>query len=263
MKEKNSLLPKPELIDSVIIVEQIDKFKDIITKVFPKRIAQTDELLRKDFNLEHLKKFMITEKEIEKAFPVLNNKKDIDEYRRLYALTLNYEEQFLFPNGLFAANRHLERLIDLVMGQFKELYECLHECCFTIELLLPRYEKRNVFEYSFLNDTLQSFKEHETTAFHRYKELYKRYYDYRASVVYRIAKNPQFEDYRKLLLWKEYETIIDLIDLETNLFYFYLCLMDMVVKNGDKFALHLNKAYRYHSKLIKQNWFVFDFDQKK
>ncbi|KAI2798326.1 hypothetical protein RDWZM_004682 [Blomia tropicalis] len=242
-KRQSSNEDEKEPIDRTVVREQIDQFVRILMKDFPRKIVEIDQLRRKEFNYERMKlKCLTTETELERYFPKLNSKVEIDKYQQMYTIADFSSCSFLFPNGMIPINRSADELVQILLDQLEDLQRYLFECCMTIELIIPSYEKRSAFEYSLLQDLLSEFRRVLKWANTQYGTAETLILDFHGQEMIKIANYPQYEDLRKAFIRSEKKQLKELVTIVNYLFFLYLTMMDIVCKNGDKLGMLLTKA---------------------
>lgn len=232
-----------EPIERALVREQVDLFCKIVNNEMPKKIEQIDDLRRKEFNYERMKQHCLTaEAELKRYFPELNSRADVDQYQQLYSVADFSTNSFLMPNGLIPTNRALDELVELILDQLKDLQQFMFECCLTIDLVVPSYEKRSASEYSLLQDIRAEFRAVQTWASEQYGQVKFQSLDLHAGEMSKIATYPQYEDLRKVTIRREKKHLKELVSVVNHLFFQYMHLFDVVCKNGDKLGLLLRKA---------------------
>lgn len=243
---------KYDMFDSTLMVEKLSKFSQIINSTLPQKVVEIDELLKTKFNSRNIQQCLIGEEEIAKRISKVHSREEVDEYRHLYRCTVDRGELFLLPNGMFPANHTLIELADFLADQYETFYVSISECLLTLELMLPPFENRNVFEHSLLTETLQCFRDLELSVTDYHNKLYRICSDSRGSCAWKVGKRPQYEDLRKNLVCREKGTMWDLITMEYRLLASHLYILDVVTKNGAYLGEYMKKTYLHHSRRLKK-----------
>ena len=242
-KPSKSCLAKDPTDQASVIREQIMLFFKIVRNDLPKKIAEVDQLRRKEFTYERLKQKCLTGKaELKQHFVELNSRNEVDDYQKLYTLSDLSANSFLFPNGLVQANHCLDELVKVLANHREDLQRFTFECTFALELAVPAYEKRSAFEYSLLQNIQHEFASVSQWANSQHSELDTVALDFHAQEMLKIAYYPQHEDRRKAFIRHEKKQLKELAEVANYLFFQCTSLLDVVCKNGDKLGLLLCKA---------------------
>lgn len=232
-----------EPVDRVLTREQIDLFCKLVRTELPKKIAEIDQLRRREFNYERMKqKYLMGEGELKKNFVAPHSRTEVDAYQEMYILADLSSESFLFPNGLIPANHAMDELVKILVEHLENLQGLTSQCLFALELAVPPYEKRSAFEYSLLQDITTEFVNVSNWALSQHASLHSSVLDFHGKEMISIACYPQYEDRRKAYIRSEKKQLKELIAIVNNFFFVSMNLFDVVCKNGDKLTSILYKA---------------------
>ena len=231
-------------IERIVAREQIELFCKIVRNELPKKIADIDQLRRKEFNYDGMKQKCLTgEAELKRHFVELNSRAEVEAYQAMYTLADLSSSSFLFPNGFVHANLAVDNLVKVLMEQLEDLQRMTTECTFALELAVPPYEKRSAFEYSLLQDIRNEFVHARQWAVSQHTVVESQVLDFHAKEMISIACNPQYEDRRKAFIRSEKKQLKELITVINYLFFVCMGLLGVVCKNGDKLGLLLTKTH--------------------
>lgn len=227
---------------NTIVTKQARLFCRIICREFPSKIHQFDKLRHNDLNRTTLRaKSVPINGVIEKHFPRLNTKNEIEEYCKLYKLGHNPMTVHHLPNGMIEMNRELDDVTWFLLEELEQLYQWCFECKLALELMLPQYRDRNPFEYSFIKKIRDDFAQYESNTYCQYQRLCQTTHQGRVSRFGQIERNLQIEDHRIGLVCHERDCADYLADLADFVFQVYLYLYDLTIKNGAKLSQHLRQ----------------------
>ena len=250
----------------------------IIFEVFPAKITQLDETLKKHFS-ETPPSFVV-------PIDVVPEETGVEEHcleglgtRRLASVSADWKgdggteeeagqeppsKRAKMQNGASSsaplspsAPRYIKRwkpipsnerllpLTTIIKEEVMELISNLNAVKTWIQLNIPRIEDGNNFGVAIQGDTLQELTRVEESAFDVIENITK-YFLSRGKLLQTLCKYPHIADYAKCIYETDEKQFINMriscVDLRTN----YAVLLDMITKNMDKLRKPRNESNAMH-----------------
>ncbi|EDW07727.2 LOW QUALITY PROTEIN: uncharacterized protein Dmoj_GI15909 [Drosophila mojavensis] len=232
---KDTITKVQEYKDSLIT-----KAETLITKGFPEKIVELNELLstamfnERNFNEVH------QDLNIPVMAPILLNNHDNDQRRRRpsHAEARSKEDVsgttvLTLPSGTVPCNKPLCEMIKVVKPIIRKLVEDSNLLKMWISFMIPKIEDGNNFGVSIQEDTLAEIQTVESEAAAFFDQI-SRYFLSRAKVVSKVAKYPHIDDYRRAVVELDEKEYLSLWLVVCEVRNRYSSLHDIVIKNLEK-----------------------------
>ncbi|KAH8411338.1 hypothetical protein KR215_002198 [Drosophila sulfurigaster] len=221
----------------------ITKAETLITKGFPEKIVELNELLstpmfnERNFNEVH------QDLNIPVVAPVLINHRDGDDgstdndhpvtKRPRKDDNISGTAVLGLPSGTVPCNKPLCDMIKVVKPIIRKLVEDSNLLKMWISFMIPKIEDGNNFGVSIQEDTLAEIQTVESEAAAFFDQI-SRYFLTRAKVVSKVAKYPHIDDYRRAVVELDEKEYLSLWLVVCEVRNRYSSLHDIVIKNLEK-----------------------------
>ncbi|KAL7742768.1 hypothetical protein ACLKA6_003332 [Drosophila palustris] len=224
----------------------ITKAETLITKGFPEKIVELNELLstpmfnERNFNEVH------QDLNIPVLAPVLVNNHDGDadinddndhpvtkRPRKDDNVSVSGTTVLGLPGGTVPCNKPLCEMIKVVKPIIRKLVEDSNLLKMWISFMIPKIEDGNNFGVSIQEDTLAEIQTVESEAAAFFDQI-SRYFLTRAKVVSKVAKYPHIDDYRRAVVELDEKEYLSLWLVVCEVRNRYSSLHDIVIKNLEK-----------------------------
>ncbi|XP_034118393.1 proteasome activator complex subunit 3 [Drosophila nasuta] len=222
----------------------ITKAETLITKGFPEKIVELNELLstpmfnERNFNEVH------QDLNIPVVAPVLINHRDgggDDSTDNDHPVTKRPRKDdnisgtavLGLPSGTVPCNKPLCDMIKVVKPIIRKLVEDSNLLKMWISFMIPKIEDGNNFGVSIQEDTLAEIQTVESEAAAFFDQI-SRYFLTRAKVVSKVAKYPHIDDYRRAVVELDEKEYLSLWLVVCEVRNRYSSLHDIVIKNLEK-----------------------------
>ncbi|XP_030566791.1 proteasome activator complex subunit 3 [Drosophila novamexicana] len=233
---KDTITKVQEYKDSLISKAEI-----LITKGFPEKIVELNELLatsmfnERNFNEVH------QDLNIPVLAPILVNNHDGDGSahddhpvpKRARKDDVSGTAVLGIPAGTVPCNKPLCEMIKVVKPIIRKLVEDSNLLKMWISFMIPKIEDGNNFGVSIQEDTLAEIQTVESEAAAFFDQI-SRYFLSRAKVVSKVAKYPHIDDYRRAVVELDEKEYLSLWLVVCEVRNRYSSLHDIVIKNLEK-----------------------------
>ncbi|XP_070135478.1 proteasome activator complex subunit 3 [Drosophila bipectinata] len=238
--------------DTVVKVQEykdtlIKKAEHLITKCFPEKIVQLNELLATSMFNERNFDEVHQDLNIPALAPVLvknhSNSDDADgatddgdhppTKRARKDVLVSGQPVLALPSGTVPCNKPLCDMIKVVKPIIRKLVEDSNLLKMWISFMIPKIEDGNNFGVSIQEDTLAEIQTVESEAAAFFDQI-SRYFLSRAKVVSKVAKYPHIDDYRRAVVELDEKEYLSLWLVVCEVRNRYSSLHDIVIKNLEK-----------------------------
>jgi hypothetical protein len=188
----------------------------LIFDVFPEKIRVLDEMYknRKEFNL--------TLKELRSELPSV---KDMTGATK-------EEQEFKFVTVPVKANPALTDLVEILQKEILEMSEMINALSIWVKLNVPRMADGNNFGVE-VQEEITKVLEGAEDAGYDVLDSFANYHSARGTLVAKVLKNPNIEDFRHALRELDEKTYLKTCLLACELRNDYITLYDLLAKNMD------------------------------
>ncbi|XP_068154791.1 proteasome activator complex subunit 3 [Drosophila tropicalis] len=239
--------------DTIVKVQEyketlITKAETLITKRFPEKIVQLNELLATPMFNERNFSEVHQDLNIPVLPPVLVNKLCSEEggdaggndnndhpptKRARKDVIVTGTPVLALPTGTVPCNKPLCEMITVVKPIIRKLVEDSNLLKMWISFMIPKIEDGNNFGVSIQEDTLAEIQTVESEAAAFFDQI-SRYFLSRAKVVSKVAKYPHIDDYRRAVVELDEKEYLSLWLVVCEVRNRYSSLHDIVIKNLEK-----------------------------
>ncbi|KAH8276471.1 hypothetical protein KR044_010870 [Drosophila immigrans] len=235
---KDTIAKVQEYKDSLIT-----KAETLITKGFPEKIVELNELLSTPMFNERNFSEVHQDLNIPVVAPVLINHRDgdVDVSDNDHPVTKRPRKDdnisgtavLGLPSGTVPCNKPLCDMIKVVKPIIRKLVEDSNLLKMWISFMIPKIEDGNNFGVSIQEDTLAEIQTVESEAAAFFDQI-SRYFLTRAKVVSKVAKYPHIDDYRRAVVELDEKEYLSLWLVVCEVRNRYSSLHDIVIKNLEK-----------------------------
>ncbi|XP_030379071.1 proteasome activator complex subunit 3 [Scaptodrosophila lebanonensis] len=221
----------------------ITKAEFLITKGFPEKIVELNELLSTPMFNERNFSEVHQDLNIPVVDPVLVNNHDgaggepdnnqPATKRARLDVNITGTTVLSLPNGSVSCNKPLCEMIKVVKPIIRKLVEDSNLLKMWISFMIPKIEDGNNFGVSIQEDTLAEIQTVESEAAAFFDQI-SRYFLSRAKVVSKVAKYPHIDDYRRAVVELDEKEYLSLWLVVCEVRNRYSSLHDIVIKNLEK-----------------------------
>ncbi|XP_034489699.1 proteasome activator complex subunit 3 [Drosophila innubila] len=223
----------------------ITKAETLITKGFPEKIVELNELLSTPMFNERNFSEVHQDLNIPVLAPVLVNNHDGDvdirdddhpvtkRPRKDDNVAVSGTTVLGLPGGTVPCNKPLCEMIKVVKPIIRKLVEDSNLLKMWISFMIPKIEDGNNFGVSIQEDTLAEIQTVESEAAAFFDQI-SRYFLTRAKVVSKVAKYPHIDDYRRAVVELDEKEYLSLWLVVCEVRNRYSSLHDIVIKNLEK-----------------------------
>ncbi|KAH8384959.1 hypothetical protein KR093_002195 [Drosophila rubida] len=221
----------------------ITKAETLITKGFPEKIVELNELLSTPMFNERNFTEVHQDLNIPVVAPVLMNHRDgdVDVSDNDHPVTKRPRKDdnisgtavLGLPSGTVPCNKPLCDMIKVVKPIIRKLVEDSNLLKMWISFMIPKIEDGNNFGVSIQEDTLAEIQTVESEAAAFFDQI-SRYFLTRAKVVSKVAKYPHIDDYRRAVVELDEKEYLSLWLVVCEVRNRYSSLHDIVIKNLEK-----------------------------
>ncbi|EDW86470.1 uncharacterized protein Dwil_GK18337 [Drosophila willistoni] len=239
--------------DTIVKVQEyketlITKAETLITKRFPEKIVQLNELLatpmfnernfievHQDLNIPVLAPVLVNKKcpEEDEAAEGNDNNDHPPTKRARKDVIVTGTPVLALPTGSVPCNKPLCEMITVVKPIIRKLVEDSNLLKMWISFMIPKIEDGNNFGVSIQEDTLAEIQTVESEAAAFFDQI-SRYFLSRAKVVSKVAKYPHIDDYRRAVVELDEKEYLSLWLVVCEVRNRYSSLHDIVIKNLEK-----------------------------
>ncbi|TDG39604.1 hypothetical protein AWZ03_013977 [Drosophila navojoa] len=233
---KDTITKVQEYKDSLIT-----KAEALITKGFPEKIVELNELLSTAMFNERNFSEVHQDLNIPVMAPILLNNHDNDGNaeddhpmpKRARKEDVSGTTVLTLPSGTVPCNKPLCEMIKVVKPIIRKLVEDSNLLKMWISFMIPKIEDGNNFGVSIQEDTLAEIQTVESEAAAFFDQI-SRYFLSRAKVVSKVAKYPHIDDYRRAVVELDEKEYLSLWLVVCEVRNRYSSLHDIVIKNLEK-----------------------------
>lgn len=218
----------------------IKKAETLITKGFPEKIVELNELLSTPMFNERNFSEVHQDLNIPVLAPILINNHDGDDDDDSPVTKRPRKEDNVsgttvlgLPGGTVPCNKPLCDMIKVVKPIIRKLVEDSNLLKMWISFMIPKIEDGNNFGVSIQEDTLAEIQTVESEAAAFFDQI-SRYFLTRAKVVSKVAKYPHIDDYRRAVVELDEKEYLSLWLVVCEVRNRYSSLHDIVIKNLEK-----------------------------
>ncbi|KAH8315975.1 hypothetical protein KR074_009818 [Drosophila pseudoananassae] len=237
--------------DTVVKVQEykdslIQKAELLITKRFPEKIVQLNELLatpmfnernfdevHQDLNIPALAPVLVKNHNSDDGDGATDDGDHPPTKRARKDVLVSGQPVLALPSGTVPCNKPLCEMIKVVKPIIRKLVEDSNLLKMWISFMIPKIEDGNNFGVSIQEDTLAEIQTVESEAAAFFDQI-SRYFLSRAKVVSKVAKYPHIDDYRRAVVELDEKEYLSLWLVVCEVRNRYSSLHDIVIKNLEK-----------------------------
>ncbi|XP_077289025.1 proteasome regulator gamma isoform X2 [Arctopsyche grandis] len=217
------------------------KAEQLITKVFPAKIVELNEILEtpsfqnrnftdvhQELNIPVPPAVSVNSNNCSDGVPPAKRSRVDDD-----ASDVPGTRVYSLPNGSVPCNKPLCDLIHIVKPRIRQLVEDSNLLKMWISFMIPKIEDGNNFGVSIQEDTLAEVQSVESEAAAFFDQI-SRYFTSRAKIISKVAKYPHIEDYRRAVQELDEKEYLSLWLVMCEIRNRYCSLHDIVIKNLEK-----------------------------
>ncbi|EDW00369.1 proteasome activator complex subunit 3 [Drosophila grimshawi] len=236
---KDTISKVQEYKDSLITKAEI-----LITKGFPEKIVELNELLatpmfnernfsevHQDLNIPVMTPILVNNHDSGGAGDTVNDSPVPKRARK--DDNISGTAVLGIPSGTVPCNKPLCEMIKVVKPIIRKLVEDSNLLKMWISFMIPKIEDGNNFGVSIQEDTLAEIQTVESEAAAFFDQI-SRYFLTRAKVVSKVAKYPHIDDYRRAVVELDEKEYLSLWLVVCEVRNRYSSLHDIVIKNLEK-----------------------------
>ncbi|KAH8304645.1 hypothetical protein KR018_010180 [Drosophila ironensis] len=237
--------------DTVVKVQDykttlIQKAEALITKHFPEKIVQLNELLatpmfnernfdevHQDLNIPAYAPVLVKKHNSEASATDDGDHPPAKRARQADVIVSGQPVLVGLSEGTVPCNKPLCDMITVVKPIIRKLVEDSNLLKMWISFMIPKIEDGNNFGVSIQEDTLAEIQTVESEAAAFFDQI-SRYFLSRAKVVSKVAKYPHIDDYRRAVVELDEKEYLSLWLVVCEVRNRYSSLHDIVIKNMEK-----------------------------